>query len=118
MTPRPTRTTSAGRAYLALRRLASEQGRTTAELLQMYALEAFLARTPASPHAHRFTLKGGLLLAAFDVRRPTRDVDLSATAAADLGCVLECPLLRVPNHTSLVLTPLRRMGWLSRSHSE
>jgi hypothetical protein len=78
--PRPTRSTPAGRAYLELRRLASQQGRPTAELLHLYALEGFLARLPTSPHAHRFALKGGLLLAAFNVRRPTRDVDLSAAA--------------------------------------
>ncbi len=80
MKPKPTRNTTAGRAYLELRSLAAQRGRTTAELLQLYALEGFLARLPASPHAHRFTLKGGLLLAAFDVRRPTKDVDLSAAA--------------------------------------
>ncbi len=32
----------------------------------------------ASGHSDELVLKGGVLLAAFDVRRPTRDVDLQA----------------------------------------
>lgn len=83
MTGRPTRTTAGGRAYLALRRLARERGRPTAELLQLFALEGFLARLPSSLHAQQFVLKGGVLLAAFDVRRPTKDIDLAATGLAN-----------------------------------
>ena len=41
-----------------------------------------------SPHANRLVLKGGALLAAYDTRRPTRDVDLQARAInADLDHV-------------------------------
>jgi hypothetical protein len=76
VTPRPTRETVAGARDLELRRLARETQRTTAELLQLYALEGFLARLARSKHRERFVLKGGVLLAVFDVRRPTRDVDL------------------------------------------
>lgn len=83
MTTRPTHGNAAGAAYLALRRRASEAGRSTAELLQLYALEGFLARLVASPHRERFVLKGGVLLAAFDARRPTRDVDLPALRVPD-----------------------------------
>jgi len=73
-----TRSTSAGVAYLDLQRQARQNGRLTEELLQLYALEGFLARLEASPARDQFVLKGGVLLAAFGNRRPTRDVDLSA----------------------------------------
>jgi hypothetical protein len=42
----------------------------------MYALEGFLTRLVASPYKGKLVLKGGVLLAAYDTRRPTRDVDL------------------------------------------
>lgn len=75
---RPTRATVAGRAYLDLQNVARRQGRATDELHQLYALEGFLARLAASEYADHFALKGGVLLAAFGNRRPTRDVDLFA----------------------------------------
>ena len=75
MTDRPTRATIAGRAYLDLQNLARRTSRPTDELHQNYALEGFLARLVESPYADRLVLKGGVLLAALDVRRPTRDVD-------------------------------------------
>ncbi len=83
MTKRPTRATPGGRAYLDLRKAASAAGRPTDELLQLYALEGLLDRLSGSPHADRFVLKGGVLLAAFDARRPTRDVDLAAVDLAN-----------------------------------
>ncbi|MBL8615674.1 MAG: nucleotidyl transferase AbiEii/AbiGii toxin family protein [Deltaproteobacteria bacterium] len=43
-------------------------------------LEAFLRRLSRSAPVDRLVLKGGMLLAAFDLRRPTRDVDLLAIA--------------------------------------
>ncbi|CAN5456610.1 nucleotidyl transferase AbiEii/AbiGii toxin family protein [soil metagenome] len=73
---RPTRQTTAGRVYLDLRRRARAEGRGTDELLVLYVLERFLYRLSISPYRDRFVLKGGMLLAAFDERRPTRDVDL------------------------------------------
>lgn len=76
---RPTRGTSAGRAYNDLRNLARRDGRDVAEYLTLYALEGFLARLAASKHAAGFVLKGGVLMAAFAARRPTRDVDLAAS---------------------------------------
>ena len=76
----PTRATVAGRAYLDLQHLARAQHRPTDELHQLYALEGLLARLVASPHAEKFVLKGGVLLAAYDVRRPTRDIDMQARA--------------------------------------
>lgn len=83
MTARPTRATIGGTVYLDLRKTARATARPTDELLQIYALEAFLDRLGRSPHADRFVLKGGVLLAAFDARRPTRDVDLAGVAVAD-----------------------------------
>ncbi len=77
MTSRPTRASAGGRAYLGLRKAASSAGRATDELLQLYALEWLLDRLSSSPHADRFVLKGGALLAVLDARRPTRDVDLA-----------------------------------------
>lgn len=75
---RPTRSTTSGRTYLDLQNLARKQSRPTDELHQLYALEGFLARLTASPYAKQFVLKGGVLLAAFGTRRPTRDIDLYA----------------------------------------
>jgi len=79
---RPTRATVEGRAYLDLQNLARRQQRPTDELHQLSALEGFLARLTGSMHAERLVLKGGVLLAAYDSRRPTRDVDLQARAVA------------------------------------
>jgi hypothetical protein len=50
----------------------------TAEYLKLYALEGFLLRLGQSDHRHRFVLKGGVLLAAYQLRRPTADIDLAA----------------------------------------
>lgn len=73
---RPTKSTVSGRVYLSLRSKARRERRTTDELLQLYALEGFLDRLASSRHAAKLVLKGGLLLTAYDIRRPTRDVDL------------------------------------------
>lgn len=78
MKPKPTHADLAGATYLALQRLARAQGRAAAELLQLYVLESFLRRLVRSRHDERLVLKGGLLLAAFDLRRATRDIDLLA----------------------------------------
>lgn len=78
MKPTPTNADLAGSRYLALQRLARAQKRTTAELLQLYVLESFLRRLVRSRHDHTLVLKGGMLLAAFDLRRATRDVDVLA----------------------------------------
>ena len=75
---RATKETEAGRRYLDLQRKAKQTGRPTDELIQLYALEGFLDRLARSAHADRFVLKSGVLLAALDARRPTRDIDLAA----------------------------------------
>lgn len=77
---RPTRTSVEGRAYLDLQNLARSQHRPTDELHQLYALEGFLARVADSRQGDTLVLKGGVLLAAYDARRPTRDVDMQARA--------------------------------------
>ena len=76
---RPTRATRAGQTYLQLRQEARRRGRGTDELLVLFALERFLFRLAHSVYRPRFVLKGGMWLAAHDVRRPTRDIDMVAT---------------------------------------
>ncbi|GAA2507480.1 nucleotidyl transferase AbiEii/AbiGii toxin family protein [Streptomyces thermolineatus] len=95
---RPTRSTPAGRAYLDLQNLARRLRRPTDELHQLYALEGFLSRLAASEHADRLVLKGGVLLAAYETRRPTRDVDLYAR--------------QVPNDIPTVLRTVREIAAL------
>jgi len=53
-------------------------GRPFAEVLQYYAMERFLYRLSVSPHVEMFTLKGALLLTAWQapISRPTMDIDL------------------------------------------
>jgi Nucleotidyl transferase AbiEii toxin, Type IV TA system len=77
------RDTPAGEAYLDLQRQARASGRPTDELIQLYVLEGFLARLAASPAREKFVLKGGVLLAAFGNRRPTRDVDLAGLGVSN-----------------------------------
>lgn len=92
---RVTRGTPSGDAYLDLQNRARRFGRPTQELLQLYVLEGFLARLAVSDMRDRFVLKGGVLLAAFDSRRSTRDVDLAG--------------LDIANHTEAVLELVRRI---------
>ncbi|MEV6242962.1 nucleotidyl transferase AbiEii/AbiGii toxin family protein [Lentzea sp. NPDC051838] len=75
---RPTKDTPAGRAYLDLQNRARRDKRPTQELLTLYVLERWLARLAESRHAGKFVLKGGVLLAVFEARRPTTDADLLA----------------------------------------
>lgn len=81
--PTPSRETPAGRAYNDLRNLARRQGRDPAEYITLYALEGFLSRLAASESAADFVLKGGVLMAAFAERRPTRDIDFAARGFAN-----------------------------------
>jgi Nucleotidyl transferase AbiEii toxin, Type IV TA system len=80
---RPTKATPGGRAYLDLQNRARRERRPTQELQTLYVLERWLARLAASSHAHDFVLKGGMLLAVFDARRPTADADLLARNLAN-----------------------------------
>jgi hypothetical protein len=46
----PTRESVAGQTYLALRRKARDEHRTTDELIQLHALEAFIDRLTTAAH--------------------------------------------------------------------
>lgn len=81
--PAPSRSTPAGRAYNDLRNLARRHGRDPAEYITLYALEGFLARLAASQVSGDFVVKGGVLMAAFAERRPTRDIDVAARHLAN-----------------------------------
>jgi predicted nucleotidyltransferase component of viral defense system len=89
---RATKDTLAGRRYLDLQKEAKRTRRPTDELIQLYALECFLDRLVHSEFADNFILKGGVLLAALDARRPTRDIDF---AALDLENAAEAVLSAV-----------------------
>ncbi len=80
---RPSRDSAGGRAYLDLQARARREGRPTDELIVLYVLERFLYRLSVSAHRDRLILKGGMLLAAFDERRPTADVDLLAQGVSN-----------------------------------
>jgi hypothetical protein len=69
-------------AYLDLQKLARAQGRNTQQLFELYIHERFLARLAESRFSEMFVLKGGMLLAVLEVRRPTRDADMLARGLA------------------------------------
>lgn len=79
MSPIPQHGTPAGDAVIAIRGLARRTGADVQELMTLYALEGLLARIAQSEYREDFVLKGGVLLAAFTARRPTKDIDLQAT---------------------------------------
>jgi hypothetical protein len=68
----------ASQTYAALQRLAREHKRPLTEYLTLYAMECFLGRLAKTKYKHDFVLKGGVLLAAYKLRRPTRDIDMEA----------------------------------------
>ena len=53
----------------------------TQEYLIRHVLESFLERLTRTSHADDYVLKGGILLAAYGVRRPTKDADANAISA-------------------------------------
>jgi hypothetical protein len=69
-------------AYLELQKLARAQGRNTQQLFELYIHERFLARLAESRFSEMLVLKGGMLLAVLEVRRPTRDADMLARGLA------------------------------------
>jgi len=96
---RVSRTSTAGARYLDLQREARRTGRPTDELIQLYALECFLDRVGRSEFAKNLILKGGVLLAALNARRPTRDIDLAAQAlrnSEDETLALVQEIARIP----------------------
>ena len=56
-------------------------GAPTQEYLIRHTLESFLDRLTRTSHADDFVLKGGVLLAAYGARRPTKDADSNAVQA-------------------------------------
>lgn len=64
----------------------------TQEYLTRHLIESFLERLTQTVHAKDFVLKGGILLAAYGVRRPTKDADSNAISvdvtAEQLGEVI------------------------------
>lgn len=83
MSPNPQHGNPAGDAIIAIRKRARESRADTQELMTLYALEGLLARIAESEYRDDFVLKGGVLLAAFAARRPTKDIDLQANRHAD-----------------------------------
>lgn len=83
MSPNPRYGTPAGDATLAIRGLARQGGGDVQELMTLYALEGLLTRIALSEYRDDFVLKGGVLLAVFAARRPTKDIDLQATRIGD-----------------------------------
>ena len=70
-------------AYRKLQLHARERGRGTDEQLVLYAHEGFLRRLSMSAHRDKLALKGGMLMAVFSARRPTRDADLSVRSLSN-----------------------------------
>jgi hypothetical protein len=68
------------RIQAAARSVADKTGAPapTQEYLIRHLLESFLDRLTRTVHADDFVLKGGILLAAYGVRRPTKDADANA----------------------------------------
>ncbi len=74
---RPSHSSTAGHIYLELQKKARRDGRPTDEYFNVYVLEGFLDRLSRTSFIKDFVLKGGALLASYDARRPTRDIDLA-----------------------------------------
>ena len=59
-----------------LKNLAIEKNRPFDEILRYYAMERFLYRLSISSYAHKFFLKGGLLLKVLDPKELDRILDV------------------------------------------
>ncbi len=94
--------------YRRLQALARATGRSTEEVLTLYALERTLDRLGGTPYRDDFSLKGGVLLAAFALRRPTRDIDMQALDfpldAEHVRTVVDA-IAAVPADDGLVIDP-------------
>lgn len=75
--------TNGASRFAHIQNQARANGQNVSELARLYTLEGMLARIAASDYAENFVLKGGVLLAAFALRRPTKDIDLEATRIAN-----------------------------------
>lgn len=83
MTPSPQHGSPAGEAIISIRKFARQTGTDVQQLMTLYALEGLLTRIALSEYHEDFVLKGGVLLAAFAARRPTRDIDVQAIRLGD-----------------------------------
>lgn len=72
------RDSTAGCIYNDLRNKAKRENQFTLDFFTTHAMEGLLERVSASPYANSFVLKGGVLLAALEIHRFTRDIDLHA----------------------------------------
>lgn len=65
---------------------ARATGRPFNDILQFFTMARFLERLSCSPHASKFTLKGGLMMAVWQMPtvRPTLDIDLLGATANTL----------------------------------
>lgn len=81
--------------FRQLQRLARADGAgagkpaPTSEYLTRHGLESFLDRLARTAHGQDFVLKGGILLAVYGVRRPTKDVDAEAINASVTAAHIE-----------------------------
>lgn len=87
---------SAGdRIYHQIQRAARDAGRDsgapvpTQEYVLRHALESFLERLTRTEYSDAVVLKGGLLLAAFGARRPTKDIDTNIAGTTVTPQILE-----------------------------
>ena len=69
--------------FAHLQNQARAKGQNVSELVRLFVLEGMLARIAASRYSEDFVLKGGVLLAAFALRRPTKDIDVEATGLSN-----------------------------------
>ena len=86
----------------------SGTGAPTREYLIRHTFESFLDRLTRTSHAGDFVLKGGVLLAAYGVRRPTKDADANAVRADVTAEHLAQVVRTSPRSTSMT-------GWCSTS---
>ena len=71
--------TNVASRFAHIQNQARADGQNVRDLARLYTLEGMLARIATSAYAEDFVLKGGVLLAAFALRRPTKDIDLEVT---------------------------------------
>ena len=111
-------------AFRALQKRAREEyGSNTQPLLIVYAVESFLRRLAISEHARQMILKGGMLMAASDVRRMTKDADLSAHGIANdeahiRRVVAEICALEPDPHDGVVIEPESIRAEVTREDAE
>ncbi|MCB0878534.1 MAG: nucleotidyl transferase AbiEii/AbiGii toxin family protein [Thermoleophilia bacterium] len=69
--------------FRQLQARALARGLNTQQQLELYVHERLLARIAVSEFAPKLALKGGMLLAALDIRDVTRDADIAATSISN-----------------------------------